>query len=215
MACGASSGETFCPNCRGAMQPLELERHDDGKVRVDVCFGCAGIWFDHLASVQLAPVAVIRLFKEIYAHKDDGRRPRAAQLECPRCEGFLVQSFDLGKAGRFSYFRCSVGDGRFTPFSQFLREKQFVRSLNAAELQRVRMQVRQITCAVPDRHPRRWWMRCSLQIHHEGKAVSPVSGLSDRMFMAGIEAPGSGTWRGLDLVAAGIHSIGHLFDALD
>ena len=143
----ASSGEIFCPNCRGAMQPQELERHDDGKVRVDLCFGCAGIWFDHLASVQLAPVAVIRLFKEIYAHKDDARRPRAGQLECPRCEEPLVQSFDLSKAGRFSYFRCSVGDGRFTPFSQFLREKQFVRSLNAAELKRLRTQVRQITCS--------------------------------------------------------------------
>jgi hypothetical protein len=67
----------------------------------------------------------------------------------------------------------------------------------------------------PSRTDTRGGGGCSLQIHHEGKAVSPVSGLSDRMFMAGIEAPGSGTWRGLDLVAAGIHSIGHLFDALD
>jgi hypothetical protein len=129
------------------MQSQEFERHDDGRVRVHLCFGCAGIWFDHLASVQLAPVAVIRLFKEIYAHRDDARQPRASLLKCPRCDDALVRSFDLSKSGRFSYFRCSVGDGRFTPFFQFLREKQFVRTLSPAELQRVRVQVRQITCS--------------------------------------------------------------------
>ena len=138
---------TFCPNCRGAMQPQDLERHDDGSVRVDLCFVCAGIWFDHLASIQLAPIAVIQLFKEIYAHRDDARQPRASRLQCPRCDEALVQSFDLSKTGRFSYFRCVVGDGRFTPFFQFMREKQFVRTLNPAELQRVRAQVRQITCS--------------------------------------------------------------------
>jgi hypothetical protein len=255
----ASSGEIVCPNCRGAMQPQELERHDDGKVRVDLCFGCAGIWFDHLASAQLAPVAVIRLFKEIYTHKGDARRPRAAQLECPRCEEALVQSFDLSKAGRFSYFRCTGGDGRFTPFFQFLREKQFVRSLNAAELQRVRAQVREITCSEcgapidlehsseckychapvsfldPDAVEKAVQMWSSaedrrrlgptpeavgdamlrLQLHHEDKPTAPASGLSSRLLMAGIEAPGSGTRLGLDLVATGIHAIGHLFDALD
>jgi hypothetical protein len=242
------------------MQPQELERHDDGSIRVDLCFGCAGIWFDHLASVQLAPVAVIRLFKEIYAHKDDARRPRASRLQCPRCEDALVQSFDLSKSGRFSYFRCSVGDGRFTPFFQFLREKQFVRSLNAAELQRVRTQVRQISCSEcgapidlehsseckychapvsfldPDAVEKavKIWSAAEdrrhlgptpeavgdamlrLQLHGEKPAsAGAASGLSDRIFMAGIEAPASGTRLGLDLVAAGIHAIGHLFDALD
>ncbi len=129
------------------MQAQDLERHDEGSVRVDLCFVCAGIWFDRLASIELAPGAVIELFKEIYAHRDDARRPRASRLQCPRCDEDLVQSFDLSKGGRFSYFRCTVGDGRFTPFFQFMREKQFVRTLNPAELQRVRAQVRQITCS--------------------------------------------------------------------
>jgi hypothetical protein len=38
------------------------------------------------------------------------------------------------KAGRFSYWRCPDEHGRLTPFFQFLREKQFVRSLTPAEL---------------------------------------------------------------------------------
>ena len=136
-----------CPNCRQPMRTQDLERNDHGTVRVELCFTCAGIWFDHLASVELAPAAVIELFKEIQSHRDDSRQSLANQLTCPRCDGVLVLSFDLSKAGRFSYFRCLHGDGRFTPFFQFLREKQFVRSLTAAELQQVRSQVRQISCS--------------------------------------------------------------------
>jgi len=129
------------------MQARSLERNDKGQVQVDLCFGCAGIWFDHLESIQLAPVAVIDLFREIQTHADAPRQPVAQRLDCPRCARELTLSFDLGKAGRFSYFRCGAGDGRFTPFFQFLREKQFVRSLTPAELDRVRSQVRQIRCS--------------------------------------------------------------------
>ena len=250
---------TFCPNCRGAMQPQELERHDVGSVRVDLCFVCAGIWFDHLASIQLAPVAVIQLFKEIYAHREDARRPRADRLQCPRCEEALVQSFDLSKAGRFSYFRCLVGDGRFTPFFQFMREKQFVRTLSPAELQRVRSQVRQITCSecgapIDLEHSSECkychapvsfldadavqkgielWSAAenrrhlaptpeavgnallALRLHNGQEPASTAGGLTDRIFMNGIKGPDIGPRVGLDLVAAGIHAIGRLFNALD
>lgn len=137
----------LCPNCRQPMQAENLERHDQGGVRVDLCFPCAGIWFDHLASMQLAPAGVIDLFKEIYAHRTGARQALASRLGCPRCQQTLITSFDLSKAGRFSYFRCARGDGRFTPFFQFLREKQFVRDLSALELQRVKSQVRQINCS--------------------------------------------------------------------
>ena len=138
---------TLCPNCRGPMQDQDFERHDHGTVRVQLCFACAGLWFDHLASVQLAPGAVIELFKEINSRASGVRQPLAELLNCPRCSDALALSFDLSKTGRFSYFMCHRGDGRFTPFTQFLREKQFVRTLTAAELQRVRSQVRQITCS--------------------------------------------------------------------
>jgi hypothetical protein len=136
-----------CPNCRQAMQTQDLEKIDHGTVQVELCFGCAGIWFDHLASLQLAPAAVIELFKEIHEHPDAGRQTAASHLKCPRCSDELALSFDLCKSGRFSYYRCLRGDGRFTPFFQFLREKQFVRSLTAAELERIRSQVRQVTCS--------------------------------------------------------------------
>jgi hypothetical protein len=129
------------------MRTQELEQNYHGAVRVEICFTCAGFWFDHLASVQLAPAAVIELFKEIHSRRDAARPPMANRLDCPRCGDALEIGFDLCKSGQFSYFRCLRGDGRFTPFFQFLREKQFVRSLTAAELQRLRSQIRQIRCS--------------------------------------------------------------------
>jgi hypothetical protein len=125
----------------------DLEHVYHGMVHVGVCFDCTGIWFDHLTSMQLAPAAVIELFREIHAHEDASRRPYADQLSCPRCTGPLTLSYDLSKAGRFSYFKCPHDEGRFTLFFQFLREKQFVRSLTSGELQRVRSEVRQIKCS--------------------------------------------------------------------
>jgi hypothetical protein len=129
------------------MQTEAMERHSQGTVNVELCFTCAGIWFDRMASVELAPAAVIALFKEIHAHRDVALQPLASQMACPRCGDALVLSYDVAKSGRFSYYRCPRGDGRFTPFFQFLREKQFVRSLTPVEVQRVRSQVRQVNCS--------------------------------------------------------------------
>jgi len=128
------------------MQAHELPRHDHGTVRTDLCFACSVIWFDHLVSVQLAPNAVIELFREIHAHQDHSR-PVGGKLDCPRCSSHLAHSFDLCKGGRFSYFSCPRDHGRLTPFVEFLREKQFVRQLTPIELQQVRAHVRQILCS--------------------------------------------------------------------
>jgi hypothetical protein len=53
----------------------------------------------------------------------------------------------VGKAGRFTYYRCPQDHGRLTPFSEFLREKQFVRSLSPAELARVRAELKTVRCS--------------------------------------------------------------------
>ncbi len=136
-----------CPNCQQPMQAQDLEHVYHWTVRVDLCFTCAGIWFDHLGSMQLAPASVIELFKEIQSHLNDARQPVAKQLGCPRCGDALTLGYDVCKSGQFSYFRCLRGDGRYTPFFQFLREKQFVRSLTELELERVRKEVRQVRCS--------------------------------------------------------------------
>lgn len=212
------------------MQTQAMARVDHGDVCVELCFGCAGIWFDHLASVQLAPGAVLELFKEIQAHRDAPRQPVAGRMACPRCDDALTLSYDLAKSGRFSYFRCPRGDGRFTPFFQFLREKQFVRSLTAAELQHVRSQVKQVTCS-----------ECGapIDLEHSSQCQychAPVSFLDPDAMQKAVQlwadaehrrqaAPSPGAVAeallrvqqphaqqpGIDLVTLGIHALGELF----
>jgi hypothetical protein len=129
------------------MQPRTLARNTGGELQIDVCHPCHAIWFDRNESLQLAPGAVIDLFQDIHRHRDDARRPLAERPQCPHCRAVLALIRDVGKAGRFTYYRCPQDHGRLTPFSEFLREKQFVRSLSPAELARVRAELKTVRCS--------------------------------------------------------------------
>lgn len=135
-----------CPSCAQAMRSLTLARYDGATLTIDLCTHCYVIWFDHGESTQLAPAAVIELFKEIHAHRSDQRNPLPQALACPRCHGPLALTHDIGKAGPLTYYRCQHDLGRLTPFFQFLREKQFVRSLTPAELHHVQAEIKQVQC---------------------------------------------------------------------
>src|SRR5205823_13930659 len=71
----------------------------------------------------------------------------AAEPSLSRCDTLLALTHDLQHATRFAYYRCRYGHGRLTPFFQFLREKNFVRPLDPAELERLKASVRTIRCA--------------------------------------------------------------------
>jgi hypothetical protein len=129
------------------MQPRTLARNTGGELQIDLCHPCHTIWFDRNESLQLAPSAVIDLFQDIHRHRDDARRPLAERPQCPHCRAALALTRDVGKAGRFTYYRCPQAHGRLTPFSEFLREKQFVRSLSPVELARVRVELKTVRCS--------------------------------------------------------------------
>ena len=136
-----------CPSCAAHMESLELPRRATGKLRVDLCFACCVIWFDQSESMMLAPAAVIELFQQIHAHRDTAHSQLSANLSCPRCAEHLVLTRNICKSGPLSYYRCPQDNGRLTPFFQFLREKQFLRALTPAELDRVRVTVKQLQCS--------------------------------------------------------------------
>ena len=75
-------------------------------------------------------------------------RTRLAQsLVCPRCTQHLTLTHDMCKSGPLQYFRCATDGGRLTPFFQFFREKDFLRRLTPAELQQVRVKIKQLQCS--------------------------------------------------------------------
>jgi hypothetical protein len=134
-----------CPGCRHPMQRVVLERKPIGTVEVDRCGECQAFWFDAFESPQLAPTAILTLLRAIQS-STTSRRPLPARLPCPRCSIALKETHDLMRATRFTYWRCERGHGRLTPFVQFLREKEFIRPLPQAEIERLKAHVRTIRC---------------------------------------------------------------------
>ena len=129
------------------MTSLDFARRPSGTETIDLCSDCQALWFDAFESAQLTPGATLDLFRVIHTTTPQTRRAIPAELPCPRCETLLAFTHDLQHATRFAYYRCRYGHGRFTPFFQFLREKNFVRPLDPAELARLKESVRTIRCA--------------------------------------------------------------------
>ena len=129
------------------METVPLASHIGTDVIIDVCWPCNMIWFDHMESASLSAASVIVLFKRIHEARDGDRNLVSLNMRCPTCTGGLKLTNDLGKNGRFSYYRCEMGDGRVISFTQFLREKNFIRSLNLIEIKSLSAQVKQIRCS--------------------------------------------------------------------
>lgn len=136
-----------CPNCTTPMDRFEMDGVYGPEIEVDLCFACHVIWLDKRESLHLSPRGTLDLFKLLHEHRDDPRHSLASRLECPRCSRRLSLSQDISKAGRFSYYECPAREGRLTPFSEFLKEKQFVRALNPAERNQLRAEVKSVQCS--------------------------------------------------------------------
>ena len=136
-----------CPGCGAAMRRQMFARRPEGEVALDICFECQAIWFDHFESSQLTPGATIELFRAINETPSTPPSPVRDAAACPVCHRHLLLTHDMQRSNRFVYHRCPERHGRFTTFFQFLREKEFVRSLSAAEVQRLRATVKQVRCS--------------------------------------------------------------------
>lgn len=137
-----------CPNCQAPMRPQSLGAHATLRaVEVDACPDCRLFWFDRAESIALAPESVVALFRLIGTQPVPPRRPLASAFACPRCTKPLALTRDLQRTTRFTYWRCAAGHGRLIGFSQFLREKNFVREPSRTELEKLRATIRQIACS--------------------------------------------------------------------
>lgn len=136
-----------CSSCANPMRTETFERKLGGQLSVDICLACKLIWFDQFESMQLAPGGLLELFKLIHTHQSDPVHPDSDRLPCPRCRAPLSLTYDMQRNTRFVYYRCLIGHGRLTAFYQFLREKNFVRNLNAGEVARLKADIRQVRCS--------------------------------------------------------------------
>ena len=129
------------------MDQRRFGRQTHGEVTLDVCWDCHAIWFDQYESAQLSPASVIALFRLIHEHRGQPARALADAMACPLCRTKLALTQDLQRTNRLTYYRCAAGHGRLTTFFQFLREKQFIRSLSRPEIERLKATVAQVRCS--------------------------------------------------------------------
>jgi len=128
------------------MRPLALARDPLAPVTVDTCDNCQALWLDATESQQLTPGTLIELFRTISASRPQQRAAFPALLPCPRCTTPLTLTRDVNQTTRCTYYRCRRDHGRFTPYAQFLREKNFIRPIESAELARLRATVSTVRC---------------------------------------------------------------------
>ena len=136
-----------CPNCGAGMECRALEGVYGPEIEVDICFACHVLWLDNRENLHLSPRGTLDLFRALNDHSDDPRHALRDRNVCPRCQRRLGLMHDIGKGGRFSYYRCPGQHGRLTPFSEFLKEKQFVRALTPLEQQQLRAEIKQVQCS--------------------------------------------------------------------
>ncbi|HEY3380575.1 MAG TPA: zf-TFIIB domain-containing protein [Vicinamibacterales bacterium] len=136
-----------CPSCLAAMTSRVFERRYGPPITIDLCQGCQGIWFDNQELLQLTPGATLELLGLIAGVESQARVQLAVRLGCPRCTHRLTEVHDLQRTTRFSYFRCPEAHGRFLTYYQFLRAKNFVRSLAVTEVDELRKHIRQVNCS--------------------------------------------------------------------
>jgi hypothetical protein len=129
------------------MQGLELASHTGQPLTIDICFACQVFWFDDRESLHLSPASTLRLFRTIGESPATARRPVVRDSVCPRCGSRLVHAQDMQRTTKFQYRRCPKRHGRLTTFFDFLREKNFVRPLPAAEIEELRKNLDSVNCS--------------------------------------------------------------------
>jgi len=129
------------------MTTRTLGGHLDTSLEIDACDACQAFWFDASESPRLSPASTLTLFSLIADALPRRSGSIGRVLKCPRCSSRLLETQDMQRNTRFSYSRCPHGHGRFTTFFNFLREKDFVRPLSAAQIDELRRNVQTVNCS--------------------------------------------------------------------
>ena len=136
-----------CPGCASEMTDMSLEGRLGSPVEFDVCTACQAFWFDMYKSPQLSSGSTLQLMKFISDHPPTGALSKAENLRCPRCGGRLLLTHDIGRASKFTYWRCEQEHGRFIGFVDFLREKDFIHPLSPQQIKELRQNVQIVNCS--------------------------------------------------------------------
>jgi len=137
----------LCPGCRSSMERMTVEGVLGRPVDIDVCRKCRAFWFEPFETVHLTASSTVRLFTIISQQTTVTVATFPAVSYCPQCGAKLLLTHDRQRNTAFQYWRCDRGHGRFTPFVDFLREKDFIHPLSPAEIAELRKNIQEIHCS--------------------------------------------------------------------
>jgi hypothetical protein len=129
------------------MEMVRLDGVVATSVEIDACPRCRAFWFDTYESLKLTPRGTLQVFAYIGEHTRGTAGPWPKTSQCPRCDAKLKLAHDMQKAMRFQYWTCPAGHGRFEPFVEFLREKEFVKPLTKEQMADLREKVQFLHCS--------------------------------------------------------------------
>jgi Zn-finger nucleic acid-binding protein len=136
-----------CPNCSTEMTSMTMDAHLSVPIVIDLCTPCQAFWFDKYESLKLSAASILQLMKLIGEHSSDSPAVITKVLQCPRCSESLHLTNDMQRATRFSYWKCAKEHGKFMRFLDFLKEKNFIRPMPAAEIEELKKNVRTVNCS--------------------------------------------------------------------
>ena len=130
------------------MQHLTVDAVLGQIVEIDLCASCRAFWFEPFETIHLTPRSTLLLFGVIAEQAARTNAPAFPTTSyCPTCHQRLILTHDRQRTTPFEYWRCDAGHGRFTPFVDFLREKDFIRPLSPQQVKELRENVQMIHCA--------------------------------------------------------------------
>lgn len=127
------------------MEQFTLAASLGSSVTIDVCKSCRAFWFDPYEDLHLTAQSTVRLFHVMGSSPSLPVQP--ANARCPRCNEPLHLVHDKQRNTPFVYWRCDREHGRFTPFAEFLRQKDFVREPTPKQLAELRKSIQMVRCA--------------------------------------------------------------------
>lgn len=129
------------------MQEQTLDALHGRRVTIDLCEPCQCFWFDGHESLQLTAGAVLMLFRLIGTRAERPQVQESDLTRCPRCRAQLRRTRDMQRSTRFEYFKCPNEHGRFMPFVEFLKTKDFIKTLTPVQIDELRRHVQSVNCA--------------------------------------------------------------------
>lgn len=101
-----------CPKCEADMETLTV-----GKVELDRCTKCKGLWFDMLEKEDLMAIEGAELI-DIGDEQVGEEYNKQRDIDCPRCESRMIPMIDKDQF-HIQYEACTTCHGAFFDAGEF------------------------------------------------------------------------------------------------